>query len=697
MKTKRMSLYIISVILLVIMILGSLSVAAWALLSTKLDVSGNIGFTGTGDVLATISKGECTGGTVTQKDGKTPMQQVNITLDGPSDSSSWAGLNLAFEGSSKELEISFSITNNQTEKNLQIDVNESVKTGDVDAIKLDINTIEYGAVKPLIIAPNTKATYRVIFTVNETNTTLSRGFGLDFNFVNTDAAASEPLPEPTLDKLNFTLNEDNKSYTVSGRGAGYSSGSVVIPEKYDDPEDEYGPLPVTGIASSAFLFYDSTTSVYIPSSVKNIGSSAFSETGLESVTISEGVISIGSSAFDECYSLTSIEIPASVTSIGSSAFSECPALESMKVASGNTVYHSADSNCIIETATNTLIAGCKNSVIPTDGSVTSIGNGAFYGCSGLTSITIPASVTKIGSRSFLYCSNNLYTTLNNGKYLKIDGGTDLALVDTANETLTSFAIDSKTKIISDDAFSNCNKLTSITIPASVTNIGTGAFSNCSSLNSMAVASGNTNYRNSGNCIIETATNTLIAGCKSSTISSNVTSIADSAFYGCSGLTSINIPESVTSIGRSAFYGCSGLTSINIPESVTSIGNWVFSNCSKLTSITIPSGVTDIADYAFSGCKSLTSITIPFGVTNIGDDAFSSCSQLTSITFEKTEGNIDIGYNTFNATLTNINFSGKTWTSGGTTYTETSSGLSTKISNASQLNSSSRGVKTWTIS
>lgn len=103
-----------------------------------------------------------------------------------------------------------------------------------------------------------------------------------------------------------------------------------------------------------------------------------------------------------CIGLTSVTIPNSVTSIGSGAFSICSGLESITVASGNTKYHS-ENNCLIETAAETLIVGCKNSIIPSDGSVTSIGEGAFSGCTGLTNVNIPDSVTSIGSGAFEYC------------------------------------------------------------------------------------------------------------------------------------------------------------------------------------------------------------------------------------------------------------------------------------------------------
>ena len=223
-----------------------------------------------------------------------------------------------------------------------------------------------------------------------------------------------------------------------------------------------------------------------------------------------------------------------------------------------------------------------------------LGDWAFYGCSGLTSLNIPSGVTSIGDKAFKGCSR-----------------------------LTSLTIPSSVTSIGDWAFGYCSELTSLTIPSGVTSIGQSAFLGCSGLTSLTIPSGVTSIGN--------YTFYGCSGLTSLTLPSSVTSIGNDAFTGCSGLTSLTLPSGVTSIGNDTFYGCSGLTSLTLPSSVTSIGDWAFGYCSELTSLTLPSGVTSIGNYAFFGCSGLTSLTLPSSVTSIGDYAFQDCSGLTSLT------------------------------------------------------------------
>ena len=171
-----------------------------------------------------------------------------------------------------------------------------------------------------------------------------------------------------------------------------------------------------------------------------------------------------------------------------------------------------------------------------------LGDYAFSGCSGLTSLTLPSSVTSIGR----------------------------------------------------GAFHGCWKLTSLTIPSGVTSIGYSAFRGCSGLTSLTIPSGVT--------WIDSEAFRGCSGLTSLTIHSGVTSIGNYAFQDCSGLTSLTIPSGVTSIGNYAFYGCSGLTSLIIPSGVTSIGKWAFRGCSGLTSIYVyPENLPELGIDIFNGC------------------------------------------------------------------------------------------------
>ncbi len=264
--------------------------------------------------------------------------------------------------------------------------------------------------------------------------------------------------------------------------------------------------------------------------------------------------------------------------------------------------------------------GCSGLTSVTIGnSVTSIGEMAFYGCRGLTSVTIPNSVTSIGELAFYGCSGLMSVTI--PQYVCVNGFS--SAFSSSYSKITKIVISDGVTSIGSSAFSGCYGLASVTIPDSVTNIGSSAFSSCRGLTSITIPNGVTSIGKDAfyNC----------SGLTSVTMPNSVTIIGEDAFRGCSGLANVVIPDSVTSIGSSAFYGCSGLTSVTIPDSVTSIGNCAFSGCSGLTSVTIPGSVTSIGQYAFDGCSGLTSVEIPNSVTSIGFSAFSGCSGLTSVT------------------------------------------------------------------
>lgn len=196
-------------------------------------------------------------------------------------------------------------------------------------------------------------------------------------------------------------------------------------------------------------------------------------------------------------------------------------------------------------------------------------------------------------------------------------------------TLESIVIPESVTEIGYAAFFRCTSLKSITIPESVTKIGEAAFVCCSSLESIVVAEGNPVYdsREGCNAIIETKTNILRYGCKSTNIPQSVTKIGGHAFCGCTLLESVTIPEAVTEIEGYAFCGCKLLESITIPKSVTKIGNSAFKGCRSLKSITIPESVTEIGSLAFRGCTSLKCVTF-LSRTKLSDEVFSYSSRRT---------------------------------------------------------------------
>ncbi len=440
--------------------------------------------------------------------------------------------------------------------------------------------------------------------------------------------------------LVYVLFNGNKEYAVSDIGECTDTDLIIT--------NNYHGKPVTSIGVEAFYGCSGLISVTIPESVTSIGNSAFSGcSGLTSVTIPDSVTSIGVEAFYGCSGLTSITIPDNVTLIGYGAFADTAYYNNDSNWTGDVLYIG---NYLIEA--KDTISGSYS----IRGGTKTIAYDAFWGCSGLTSIEIPDSVTSIGAEAFegtaYYNDDNNWTddVLYIGNHL-IE----------AKYTSESYSIRGGTKTIADEAFQGCWDLISVTIPNSVTSIGRIAFYECIYLTSVTIGSGvtwigdvafvacnelaeinvdenNQTYHAQGNCLIETKSKTLIVGCKTSKIpdDGSVTSIGYGAFS-CHSVTSITIPDSVTEIGDRAFECCDELTSVTIGNGVTSIGASAFDQCYDLTSVTIPDSVTSIGFKAFCSCWGLTSITIPDSVTSIGAEAFEYCDNLEEVHFENPNG------------------------------------------------------------
>ena len=269
-----------------------------------------------------------------------------------------------------------------------------------------------------------------------------------------------------------------------------------------------------------------------------------------------------------------------------------------------TICDSAFSNC-----------GALTSVsIPS--SITAIGSGAFYSCTSLPAVTIPGNVKAIEDSAFSGCTSLTSLTLENG--IEQIGSSAFQHCD----SLPSVSIPGSVETIGDSAFANNSALASVTLRNGLKNIGNGAFNSCYFLQSISIPSTTVSIGESA-----------FSGCETLpaiSIPARVESIGDYAFSGCIALNSLSIADGVKSIGESAFSSCEALPAVSIPASVESIGASAFSYCKALNSLTIANGVRAIDDYAFSHCTALTEITIPASVTSIGKASFGSCAALSAI-------------------------------------------------------------------
>ncbi len=386
-----------------------------------------------------------------------------------------------------------------------------------------------------------------------------------------------------------TFWEDNSRYI----------GAITVPAQISHNGKDY---TVTHIGASAFAYCTQLTEVTLPNTITHIQPFAFhacpllhtitlSNTLLEiaefafyncaqltSITFPTTLQTISNDAFGACTLLTEVTIPANVNTIGEGAFAGCSALTKITVQAGNTTYHST-TDCLIHTASKTLISGCRNSIIPTNGTVETIGNEAFSGCTGLSRIHIPQTVTAIGDFAFYGCESLNLLLLNNE--LQTIGGSAFA----GCSSLRYLTIPNKITSIGSSAFTSCTNLQTITLPTTLTHIGTGIFAGCTALSHIVINTGNTTYHTENNCIIHTSTNSLIAGCKGSVIPNTITTIAQEAFWGIP-ISNITLPSTLLTIGDYAFSNCEQIEQFVIPQSVTAIGTRAFADCKRLQTITL---------------------------------------------------------------------------------------------------------------
>lgn len=523
---------------------------------------------------------------------------------------------------------------------------------------------------------------------------LSRGttVNIDLEQGSTGGNPGTTEPEETIvasgtcgDDLTWKLG-DKGTLTISGTGEMYNYSMADAPWK--EQKDLISALVVengaTSIGSSTFDGYTSLKSIKLASTVKSIGNNAFSNTGITSLDLPEGMESIGLGAFYNCEKMTELKLPESLTTLNNGAFAFCKGLTAVTLPN----------------------------------KITFIGALAFEECTGLTSITIPENVTEIRNQAFYYCTaltmvelpkalqtvgdNAFYETkLQDVYYAGTEEDWDKIAIGLKNEPLTNanlhcmgavvvisgtcggaltWKLDSKGTLtisgtgamtdytksgvapwnkdyeeirfvviengvttIGEYAFENCTLLESVAISDSVEKIGKYAFSGCSALKRISLPDsiaqiGDHAFRASGLEAVKIPEGVTLLGegmfarcpnLQTVELPSTLQTIRENAFIG-SGLNKIILPENLKYIGYECFYECTNLEEIKIPDSVTILDYSVFEGCSSLKKVTLSKGLKRISQTMFAMCHNLTEITIPDSITYIGEGAFFQCKKLKDV-------------------------------------------------------------------
>ena len=522
--------------------------------------------------------------------------------------------------------------------------------------------------------------------------TLTANVAYDMNSPSESAAVSE---EPVYgDYIYPVFNVDGLWYYIENDGAvlcRHVENGVLIASDYNGPsefiipssiEHEGKTWSVTKIGEYSFgnfRQYDRIQRVVIPSSVTEIGASAFSGLpALESIYIPRSVVKIADNLLGEEYTT-----PARI-----------------EIEPGNPVYDSRENcNAIIKTATNTLIVGRQGSMIPSSVTsiadnafksckglksivipegVKSIGKSAFEGCSGLTAITIPASVESIGSGAFFECTgirsikvapgnrvfdsredcNAIVNTRTNELMLacpstKIPNGIKKIGYRAFYRCSLSNGLDLPEGIeeIADEAFAGCTGYSELVLPASLKKLGKDVFSeikvDMTSISAVMAMRGQNakptftsikvdpankyfDSREDCNALIRTKDNTLLLACENSFIPQSVKAIGDGAFKDLKGNKEIVLPKGLEHIGNEAFSNYKQVTPLSLPSTVKTIGSSAFKECKMTPDLVIPGKVKEIGDIAFSYSEGIETISIGKGVKHIGSSAFEGLEKVETV-------------------------------------------------------------------
>ena len=408
--------------------------------------------------------------------------------------------------------------------------------------------------------------------------------------------------------VSYANNTEVGTGTVTVTGMGLYYGSTTLDFYIEEPVEVSVDDDVFEIENGKLIrYYGEETTVVVPDGVTSIGGNAFTfeEGANASIILPDSVTALDEDAFIFNPGITRVELSSNLESIGPWAFYGCTGLTEIVLPSSLTT--------IDEKAFGAT--GLTSIAIPSG--VTTIAESAFTGCENLSKVTLPSGVESIGDSAFSGCtaltSVNIPATVATVGMSAFEGCSSLAQI-TLHEGLTE---------LGGYAFGDCASLSSITLPASLSSMDSTTFSGCTNLQTVALAEGT-----------KAVADNLFAGCESLTsitLPAGLTSIGYSSFEGCTSLRELVLPEGLTEIGDWAFNGCESLASVSIPKSLNSVGNYVFNGCTNLTSVSFANGIKAIPANLFTNCESITDVTIPNGVTSIGADAFSFCYGLKSLT------------------------------------------------------------------
>lgn len=417
----------------------------------------------------------------------------------------------------------------------------------------------------------------------------------------------------TLRSLKY--EEAEGGYKILGYVDGVDLPLLYIPSYI-------GRKPVVSIAGRAFNASKTLTAVYVPSTVKDIGDSAFFGcNNLDRVSIQGGNLKIGNRTFAGCRSLKRVVFNGAAAELGDYAFWHCS-----KIA----IYYTQNVTAIGECA---FLGSGLSGELDLRG-VKNIKSSAFKGCE-ITSITIGKNLSEIGPSAFFNCDdlNEIKLSDENDEYVYVDG----CLIRRSDNTLVlglaSAVIPETVVSIGDYAFAYRKNLSEIAIPSSVTAIGSYAFANCENLKTIEVSQ---SVKSIQSCVFKSCVSLTKATWRT------LVSVPDSVFESCSALTDVKL-SSVTKIGERAFSGCIGLKEIILPQSLTEIGEYAF-NKTALASITLPQSIDKVGNGWFLGCKYLETVNFDGKIKEIGESAFSGCISLKS--FEIPSSVVSIGNSAF---------------------------------------------------